>query len=147
MKRLFPLLAMMSVTIGLMGSTLADSKESVKHLVGVWQQVQKSKTDGHIMLLPVWKVMQSDGTFCTFLIANQSGQSIITNQGRYTMTNDSVVVEHITGSITDPELVGKGNHLTYHFKGKDEVRVSYRISEASREVHENWIRVKLEMPK
>ena len=99
------------------------------------------------MLLPVWKVMQSDGSFCTFLIANQNGQSIITNQGRFEVKNDSILVESVLGSITDPELVGKNNTLTYHFKDKDSVHVSYRMPGASREGHEDWVRVKLEMPK
>ena len=99
------------------------------------------------MLLPVWKVMQSDGSFCTFLIANQNGQSIITNQGRFEVKNDSILVESVLGSITDPELVGKNNMLTYHFKDKDSVHVSYRMPGASREGHEDWVRVKLEMPK
>lgn len=144
MKRLFTLFVMV-LAWGTMAWASSD-KEANRHFVGVWQQVQTSHADGHLMLLPVWKVMQADGTFCTFLIANQNGQSIITNQGSYTVTNDSIVVEHITGSITDPALVGKGNRLTYHFNGRDKVHVSYRMPEASRAGHEDWVRVKLEMP-
>ena len=126
---------------------LLASADNGKDLQGIWQQVQTSCTDGHTMLLPVWKVMQADGTFCTFLIANQSGQSIITNEGRYEVKDDSTVVEQVTGSITDPELVGTHNKLTYTFKGKDAMHVSYRMPGASRDGHEDWVRVKLEMPK
>lgn len=145
MKRLLLLLSMMA-PLGIMASSHTE-KDNAHKFIGVWQQVQTSKSDGHAMLLPVWKVMQSDGTFCTFLIANESGQSIITNQGRYTVSNDSIVVEHITGSITDPALVGKDNNLTYHFKTHDKLHVSYHMPEASRAGHEDWIRVKLEMPR
>lgn len=115
-------------------------------ITGVWQQVQHAKSDGHLMKLPVWKVMQNDGTFCTFLIANESGQSIITNQGRYEQTNDSTVTEHITASITDPELVGKSNTLTFRLRDTDHMAVSYCVPGSSRTNHETWVRVKLEMP-
>ena len=142
MKRLIILLAM-AIPMCL----AADVKNGATRFLGVWQQVQTSQSDGHVMLLPVWKVMQSDGSFCTFLIANQNGQSIITNQGRFEVKNDSILVESVLGSITDPELVGKNNTLTYHFKDKDSVHVSYRMPGASREGHEDWVRVKLEMPK
>lgn len=143
MKRLIILLAM-AIPMCL---AAADVKNGATRFLGVWQQVQTSQSDGHVMLLPVWKVMQSDGSFCTFLIANQNGQSIITNQGRFEVKNDSILVESVLGSITDPELVGKNNMLTYHFKGNDSVHVSYRMPGASREGHEDWVRVKLEMPK
>ncbi len=143
MKRLIILLAM-AIPMCL---AAADVKNGATRFLGVWQQVQTSQSDGHVMLLPVWKVMQSDGSFCTFLIANQNGQSIITNQGRFEVKNDSILVESVLGSITDPELVGKNNTLTYHFKDKDSVHVSYRMPGASREGHEDWVRVKLEMPK
>ena len=124
-----------------------SSHDNATDLIGVWQQVQTSKTDGHLMQLPVWKVMQKDGTFCTFLIANEHGQSVITNQGRFTVVNDSTVTEHINGSITDPELVGKENRITYHFDGKDKIHVSYRMPGATRDGQEDWVRVKLEMPR
>ena len=98
------------------------------------------------MQLPVWKVLQSDGRFCTFLIANQIGQSIITNQGTYQRTDETTCVEHIEGSITDPELVGKQNTLTLQFKSDDLLEVTYRIPGATRDGHEVWRRVKLELP-
>ena len=144
MKRLLLILAMATP----LGLVAAGNENKPKHpLTGVWQQMQTSQSDGHAMLLPVWKVMQADGTFCTFLIANQTGQSIITNQGRYEVTSDSTLVETVSGSITDPELVGKGNRLTYTFKNKDTMHVSYRMPGASHDGHEDWVRVKLELPK
>ena len=76
----------------------ASPNKRQKALPGVWQQVQVSKHDGHTIHLPVWKVMQNDGTFCTFLIASQKGTCIITNEGRYEVTSDSTFVEYVTGS-------------------------------------------------
>ena len=87
MKQLLFLLALV-LPLGLCAAAEKDNPT----LVGVWQQVQQSKGDGHLIQLPVWKVMQSDGQFCTFLIANQVGQSIMTNQGSYTVTSDNTCV-------------------------------------------------------
>lgn len=142
MKHLLFLIALWA-TLPLGAQTTPQTGES---LVGVWQQVQYAKKDGHLMKLPVWKVMQSDGSFCTFLIANETGQSVITNLGTYEQTSDTTFVEHISGSITDPQLVGKSNVLSYTLKEGDKLSVSYRVPGASRETHEAWLRVKLEMP-
>lgn len=128
-------------------SLCAEETKKQPALTGVWQQVQAARHDGHIMTLPVWKVLQGDGSFCTFLIANATGQSVITNEGSYEVTSDSTVVEHVTGSITDLDIVGKKLTLTYHFEGKDTLHVSYRVPGASRDGHETWVRVKLEVPK
>ena len=48
----------------------APTTKKVK-LEGVWQQVQPATETTPEMKLPVWKVMQNDGPFCTFLIANK----------------------------------------------------------------------------
>ena len=61
----------------------------------VWQQVQPATETTPEMKLPVWKVMQNDGTFCTFLIANKKAQCVITNEGTFRLTSDSTFVEHI----------------------------------------------------
>lgn len=141
-KLLFLLLA--ATLMGL--QVMADSVKP-ESLEGIWQQVQVSKTDGHTMLLPVWKVLRSDGTFSTFLIVNRSGQSVITNEGTYKMVNDSTIVEHITGSITDPQLMGKDNQLIFRLADNDTLQVSYKMPGHTREAHEKWIRVKLERPR
>ena len=141
MKRYFLLWALLCTF-----AVNAVAQHAASKIVGVWQQVQQSKSDGHEMQLPVWKVLQSDGRFCTFLIANQIGQSIITNQGTYQLTDETTCVEHIDGSITDPELVGKQNTLTLQFKSDDLLEVTYRIPGATRDGHEVWRRVKLELP-
>ena len=141
-KLLFLLLA-----APLMGLQVMANSVKPESLEGIWQQVQVSKTDGHTMLLPVWKVLRSDGTFSTFLIVNRSGQSVITNEGTYKMVNDSTIVEHITGSITDPQLMGKDNQLIFRLADNDTLQVSYKMPGHTREAHEKWIRVKLERPR
>lgn len=113
---------------------------------GVWQQTQVAGEDGHTMRLPVWKVLQNDGTFCTFLIANQMAQTIITNAGTYEVASENSYKEHITGSITDPGLVGHTNDLTYSFDGPDKLTIVYTMPGAEREAVETWVRVKLEFP-
>lgn len=140
------ILSILLFTLCFSANVCAENAPKAKKLVGVWQQVQKSPADGHTMRLPVWKVMQADGSFCTFLIANPQGQSIITNEGSFKVENDSVFIEHITGSVTDPGLIGKDNHLTFKFEGNDKISVSYNAQGAMRAGNETWIRVKLETP-
>jgi len=137
---------MLFLLFALLAPSSLNAQKSQAEITGVWQQVQQAKSDGHLMKLPVWKVMQNDGSFCTFLIANESGQSIITNEGRYEQTSDSTITEHITGSITDPELIGKSNTLTFQLRDTDHLAVSYCVPGSSRTNHETWVRVKLEMP-
>lgn len=47
------------------------------------------------------------------------------------MVNDSTIVEHITGSITDPQLMGKDNQLIFHLADNDTLQVSYKC----RDIH------------
>ena len=141
MKRLLLFLALL-----LPLSAQAGNENSRKKLVGVWQQVQKSEPDNRLVLLPVWKIVQADGNFCTFLIANQSGVSIMANQGTYQVTSDSTCVEAVKGSSTGPELIGKHNTLTLHVVADDLIEVSYRRPGAARDGHETWRRVELELP-
>lgn len=82
----------------------APTTKKVK-LEGVWQQVQPATETTPEMKLPVWKVMQNDGTFCTFLIANKKAQCVITNEGTFRLTSDSTFVEHINGTIVNPDLI------------------------------------------
>ena len=55
-------------------------------------------------------------------------------------------MEHVTGSITDPDLVGHDNVISYRFKGPDRLEVHYQIPGATHEGRETWVRVKLQMP-
>lgn len=127
-------------------SLSAEPAKKKDGLTGIWQLVEIHKADGHEMRLPVWKVLQSDGAFYSFLIANQTCQTIINNQGTYKQTSDSTYVEHITGTITDEELIGKANTITYHFLDKDRIEISYQLKGTKFNAKETWVRVKLELP-
>lgn len=141
-KRLLLLLVLLAPL-----SLFAQQSATADKVKGVWQQVQTAKNDGRLIRLPVWKVLQGDGTFCTFLIGDETGLSLITNQGTYEWESDTTFVEHVTGSITDPQLVGKDNRLYYQFEGNDLMRVRYRVPGASRDGRETWVRVKLQVPR
>lgn len=137
------------LAMSLLCMTLSANANSAKKntLVGIWQQVQFDSKAGHFINLPVWKVLENDGSFHVFLIADPKCQCIITNQGKYTVKTDSTFVEHVTGSITDATLVGRNNTITYHFDGQDKMRVTYQMPSATSKAEETWVRVKLEMPK
>ena len=123
----------------------APTTKKVK-LEGVWQQVQPATETTPEMKLPVWKVMQNDGTFCTFLIANNKAQCVITNEGTFRLTSDSTFVEHINGTIVNPDLIGKNNKITIVAAEKDRIQITYRLLPDGGESKETWIRVKLEIP-
>lgn len=123
----------------------APTTKKVK-LEGVWQQVQPATETTPEMKLPVWKVMQNDGTFCTFLIANKKAQCVITNEGTFRLTSDSTFVEHINGTIVNPDLIGKNNKITIVAAEKDRIQITYRLLPDGGESKETWIRVKLEIP-
>ena len=90
--------------------------------------------------------MQNDGTFCTFLIANNKAQCVITNEGTFRFTSDSTFVEHINGTIVNPDLIGKNNKITIVAAEKDRIQITYRLQPDGGEAKETWIRVKLEIP-
>ena len=123
----------------------APTTKKVK-LEGVWQQVQPATETTPEMKLPIWKVMQNDGTFCTFLIANNKAQCVITNEGTFRLTSDSTFVEHINGTIVNPDLIGKNNKITIVAAEKDRIQITYRLLPDGGESKETWIRVKLEIP-
>lgn len=142
MKRIFPYL--ISVLFALCVVLPASAQKN--KLQGVWQQVQFTQNGQKVVHLPVWKVMQNDGSFCTFLIANPEGMSIQTTHGTYKVKSEKTLDERIIGSITDPDLIGKVNQLTYEFDGKDKLTVRYRLPGYQRDAVETWVRVKLEFP-
>ncbi len=116
---------------------------------GVWQQTQRiTGKDGNQRLayLPVWKVNGNDNTFFTFLIATPDGVSVKTNEGTYTVLNDSTLEEHVSGSITTPALVGKSNTIHYRFSSPDVLRLRFRMPGREHDVHEVWTRVRLAIP-
>lgn len=123
------------------------NKKTTNQLTGIWQQIQTaSPQDKRIIHLPVWKVLQSDGTFTIFLITDKTGQCIIAHEGRYNVTSDSTVVEHVTGSVINSAFVGLSNNITYHFVGKDQLNITYQLPGATCSSTESWVRVKLEYP-
>lgn len=143
MKRTALLLLAMTLPFAMSAD---ESKTELRDMAGIWQQVQNFKGERRFIRLPVWKILHADGTFQTFLIANKSAQSIITNAGTYKVTSDSTYTEHVTSSLTDPSLVGRDNHITYYMKDKDNMSITYRMPGAKRNGQEQWIRVKMEMP-
>ncbi len=119
-------------------------------LVGIWQQTEKVQKDNgkeQMLNLPVWKVIEEDNKFSTFLIPNRKGAAIITTQGTYTVSSDSTYTEHIQNSITAPELIGKGNAMKYRFLTEDYLEVRYTMPGAKSEAVEVWRRIHLEWPR
>lgn len=137
---------LLSMALLLASVSLSANGTKKVTLAGIWQQVQQDPQTHKSINLPVWKVLENDGAFHVFLIADAKCQCIITNQGRYELKSDSTFTERITGSITDANLVGRSNTITYHFDGQDKMNISYQMPGATTKTNETWVRVKLEMP-
>lgn len=119
--------------------------QSQHPLMGVWQQ-QTQERGGRVINLPVWKLIQGDGTFCTMLIINRDAKTIKSMEGSYTILSDSTYAEHVTASVFNPELKGKASTLHYKFITPDQVVITYQMPGALTASSEIWARVKLEVP-
>lgn len=128
----------------------AFGQKHAERLIGVWQQYQETiddKGNKRMMHLPVWKVLQSDGQFCTFLIANASGSCLMTNKGTYEVVGEHVYNEKIEKSIVNSKLVGKTNPIHFKYEGKDRLVITYQMPGVAHAAVEIWQRVKMSLPR
>lgn len=146
MKRsLFLLLAFV------LGCTITlKAQKLTKRFVGVWQKQELVHDHGdapRLITLPVWKILSSDGTFCTFLIVNDRAESIKMMEGTWKVQNDSVYEEHVTACITNEQFTGQTFRINYRLVSDDNMGITYQVKGAKRRAEETWVRVKLELPK
>ncbi len=122
----------------------ADEPKKKDKLHGVWQLVEKNKDDGHEMTLPVWKVLEKGGDFSIFYIADNTGRSVLTSKGKYTVKDDSTYVEHVRRSSYD---TGDGKafavSVSYRFNDKGDMEISYRMPGAAQDGRETWRKVRM----
>lgn len=146
MKRILFLTLVMAVfCIGIVHA----QQTADKRLYGVWQQEQTARDNNgkqRIIHLPVWKVIEGNGTFYTFLIAGRDGRSMKMNEGTWTGVSDSIITEHVNRSLTAPQLNGCDNTIRYHFVDTNLIKIVYRLPNATRDAHETWRRVTMELP-
>lgn len=146
MKKLGILLAFIAA-----GSSLhVAAQQEQPALKGIWQQVVMEHREGghpHFNMVPVWKVIHSDGTFDTFLVVNSEGFALKAYEGTYTVTSDSTYTEVVTATSADSTLIGKDNVMHYRFLSPDMVFVYYQEAGADDVTHEAWRRVGFDMPR
>lgn len=133
------------VTSFLLCLALGLAAQSRHPLMGVWQQ-QTQQGGGRIVNLPVWKLIQGDGTFCTMLIVNTEAKTIKSMEGTYTITSDSTYAEHVAVNVFNPELNDKESTLHYKFLTPDQLIITYQLPGALTPGSEIWKRVKIETP-
>lgn len=129
----------------ILGACAVLHAQKINHpLVGVWQQLALQKTEGDKLFysqVPVWKVYQQDGAYSVFMIASQSGFSIKTAEGTYTIDNDSTYTEFIRDSGANPDIQGKNNALKYSIAQNKILTVRYTLPGRTQEASEVWTRV------
>ena len=114
-------------------------------LMGLWQlQVQDGRRGKMQMMdVPVWKSIDGDGTFRTFMLGEKA-HCFITQTGTYAIRSDSTYAEQILENTFDAEAVGTVNMLTYSIVNKDMLVVSY--VQRGETQYEMWRRVVAETP-
>lgn len=138
MKKLLTLFFALCLCLGIQA-------QNMHPLMGIWQQ-QSQDRDGRVINLPVWKLIQGDGTFCTMLIINRDAKTIKSMEGTYAITSDSTYIESVSKGIFNPELNGKASTLRYKFLTPDQVVITYQMPNQLTATSEIWGRVKLEAP-
>lgn len=141
MKRFITL--MMSVLVG-MSLFAKEPKDMSKYkLCGIWQNcyisIEKNKPVVHFT--PYMKALNSDGKFVNMGLETGSRCCFIATMGEWSMVSDSVYVEHIDRSITDPGITGRDNKIYFRMQGDDFVVLKYKIPGNKNWGTEYWVRV------
>lgn len=145
MKRKIVLLACL---ITLIAANQLQAQPIQNKLIGVWQMCYPKTTDGatRMVYMPVWKNINDDGTFCTFMWQNGQNSAVITNRGSYKVETNNQYTEYVAETSTSPRIAQKENKLTFNFHGNDLLEVSYRIPGANEDGIELWKRIKVDSP-
>ena len=114
-------------------------------LMGLWQLQVQDGRHGKLQLMdvPVWKSIDGDGTFRTFMIGERA-HCFITQSGTYAIRSDSTYAEQVLENTFDPEMVGVVNVLTYTLFDDNMLVVSF-MSKGEQQ-YEMWRRVVSEQP-
>lgn len=143
MKRFITL--MTSVLIGLSLCAKEPQDMSKYKLCGIWQNCYISVEDNKpvVHFTPYMKALNSDGKFVNMGLATGGRCCFITTMGEWSVSSDSdsVYVEHINRSITEPGITGRDNKIHFHMQGDDFVVLKYKIPGNQQWGTEYWVRV------
>ncbi len=143
--RCFLLMACIGVVASVFAQDEAQEKaEEGRPLVGIWQMVlpaNVSNTDFSLRYLPVFKVLNSDGTFCNMQFPGQGRRALFNQEGTYVIDTDSTYTERIVKS-PHADYKGISNPLKYKVtEDKKMLFTQYWNPTAEEWMPEMWLRV------
>jgi hypothetical protein len=115
-------------------------------VVGIWKQtgVSHPKT-GEIINITTgnYKVMNSDGTYYTFVnwgLKNPKKPTTIGKYGTYKIVSGEIIEEHTIKHIIHPELNGSDDKTKYKFIDKNTLTIAWKHT-SGRWINEKWSRL------
>ncbi len=137
------------LTICLFGSISAYSQEMLKQsqaLAGTWQMVVAIKGEQNQLLfryLPLFKILNANGTFCNLQIDLRSGRAHFNQEGRFNIQTDSTYIEHIEKS-PHASYAGIESPMKYKFIPEEKVLLTQYFNPDTKQwIPEMWIRVEI----
>jgi hypothetical protein len=121
-----------------------------KSMVGIWRQTGAMTTSGELVNVRtgIYKVINPDGTFYTFITWGADGSNAPTEiglYGTYKITSDSTCTEHIVKHATSPEMNGTDSFMKSKLVDENTLLVQWKSGE--RWVKESWSRLQMGKPK
>lgn len=116
-------------------------------LAGIWQQVQRNSADQTLVYLPVWRVMQGDGHFLSFVIAKPNAPAFLIMEGNFhSAKRDGLFLQRIHKSLTNPELEGLEIPIEYVLIEPNLMEIRYMIPSQDKPIVESWERIQMKVP-
>ncbi|GHT15817.1 hypothetical protein FACS189426_23630 [Bacteroidia bacterium] len=152
-KQLFLLIGFLLATTPLFAQETVEKPS----LVGIWQYcsptanpfIKDSQTDELSLDTTVlrgnltFKILGHSGDFSNMFLSSDFSQinACVNAYGTYEIVADSLYIEHITRSYSDPVYNGKKNRMPYHFFGNNYCVFSYTSPKNGGKAVEIWRRI------
>jgi len=130
--------------IGLTSTQAENRVIESNSIVGFWQHIRVTKNaDGTNHLAPsgIYKVINSDSTFFSFITSPTGSGLVLTMFGSYKVTSDSTCTENVQTSLSAVNLPTKKNELRYKLVDKNTLFVQFHVLSNDTWTPEIWIRV------
>ena len=121
-----------------------------KSMVGIWRQTGAMTSSGELVNVTtgIYKVINPDSTFYTFITWGAGGSNAPTEiglYGTYKITSDSTCTEHIVEHATSPDMNGFDSFLKFKLVDENTLMVQWKNGE--KWIKESWSRLQMCKPK
>lgn len=124
------------------------NRPAVSELYGTWRQTGVMGSQGELVDIVSrnYKVVNADSTFRTFIVGNRADSDPAVLQekhlvmaGKYTVTSDSTLVEHILEHRLNPSMVGQNIDLRFRLVDSDTLYIQW--NDKGKWIGERWNKV------